>query len=70
MSDLDKLNDIADNINGKSFCALGDGAAIADLLLAQVLPRGVRAAHHGPRLPLRPGQVDGLGRTSAPEVNA
>jgi NADH-quinone oxidoreductase subunit F len=25
--DLDKLNDIADNINGKSFCALGDGAA-------------------------------------------
>src|SRR5690349_15502144 len=27
MSDLDKLNDIADNINGKSFCALGDGAA-------------------------------------------
>ncbi len=35
---------------------------LADLLLAQVLPRGVRAAHHGPRLPLRPGQVDGLGR--------
>lgn len=27
LSDLDKLNDIADNINGKSFCALGDGAA-------------------------------------------
>ena len=27
MEDLDKLNDIADNINGKSFCALGDGAA-------------------------------------------
>ncbi len=27
MADLDKLNDIADNINGKSFCALGDGAA-------------------------------------------
>jgi NADH-quinone oxidoreductase subunit F len=26
-SDLDKLNDIADTINGKSFCALGDGAA-------------------------------------------
>ncbi|MEU3788132.1 NADH-ubiquinone oxidoreductase-F iron-sulfur binding region domain-containing protein, partial [Streptomyces sp900129855] len=26
-SDLDKLGDIADNINGKSFCALGDGAA-------------------------------------------
>ncbi|MEY9962169.1 NADH-quinone oxidoreductase subunit F [Streptacidiphilus sp. MAP12-16] len=25
--DLEKLNDIADNINGKSFCALGDGAA-------------------------------------------
>ncbi|MFD0545119.1 NADH-quinone oxidoreductase subunit NuoF [Streptomyces mexicanus] len=27
MADLDKLQDIADNINGKSFCALGDGAA-------------------------------------------
>ncbi|MFE6857143.1 NADH-quinone oxidoreductase subunit NuoF [Nocardia sp. NPDC057668] len=26
-TDLDKLMDIADNINGKSFCALGDGAA-------------------------------------------
>ncbi|MGP3985709.1 NADH-quinone oxidoreductase subunit NuoF [Streptomyces sp. 3N207] len=26
-SDLDKIADIADNINGKSFCALGDGAA-------------------------------------------
>ena len=26
-SDLDKLLDIADTINGKSFCALGDGAA-------------------------------------------
>ncbi|MFC5905659.1 NADH-quinone oxidoreductase subunit NuoF [Streptacidiphilus monticola] len=25
--DLEKLEDIADNINGKSFCALGDGAA-------------------------------------------
>lgn len=25
--DLEKLLDIADNINGKSFCALGDGAA-------------------------------------------
>jgi NADH-quinone oxidoreductase subunit F len=27
LGDLDKLDDIADNINGKSFCALGDGAA-------------------------------------------
>lgn len=27
MDDLDKIDDIADNINGKSFCALGDGAA-------------------------------------------
>jgi NADH-quinone oxidoreductase subunit F len=26
-SDLDKLLDISDTINGKSFCALGDGAA-------------------------------------------
>ena len=70
MTDLDKLNDIADNINGKSFCALGDGAASPDLLLAQVLPRGVRAAHHGQGLPLRPGQVDRLGRQARTEVNA
>ncbi|EFH31197.1 NADH-quinone oxidoreductase subunit G, partial [Streptomyces pristinaespiralis ATCC 25486] len=34
---------------------------LADLLLAQVLPRGVRAAHHAGRLSLRPCQVDGLG---------
>ncbi|QHC20382.1 NADH-quinone oxidoreductase subunit NuoF [Streptomyces sp. GS7] len=27
LGDLDKIDDIADNINGKSFCALGDGAA-------------------------------------------
>ena len=27
-ADLDKLLDIADNVNGKSFCALGDGAAM------------------------------------------
>ncbi len=27
LSDIDKIEDIADNINGKSFCALGDGAA-------------------------------------------
>ena len=27
LDDLDKLSDIAGNINGKSFCALGDGAA-------------------------------------------
>ena len=26
-ADLDKLLDISDSINGKSFCALGDGAA-------------------------------------------
>jgi NADH-quinone oxidoreductase subunit F len=27
LEDIDKLADIADGINGKSFCALGDGAA-------------------------------------------
>jgi NADH-quinone oxidoreductase subunit F len=27
LSDIDKIADIADNVNGKSFCALGDGAA-------------------------------------------
>jgi len=26
--DIDLLNDVADNINGKSFCALGDAAAM------------------------------------------
>lgn len=27
LTDLDKIADISDNVNGKSFCALGDGAA-------------------------------------------
>ena len=62
MADLDKLPDIADNINGKSFCALGDGAASPIFSSLEVLPRGVRAAHHRRRLPLRPGQVHRLGR--------
>ena len=73
MADLDKLNDIADNINGKSFCALGDGAATPDLLLAAVLPRGVRGAHHRQGLPLRPGRSRPSGPTTRPahlEVNA
>ena len=72
-ADLDKIADIADNINGKSFCALGDGAASPDLLLAPVLPRRVRAAHHRPRLPLRPGEVHRVGRRARSahlEVNA
>jgi NADH-quinone oxidoreductase subunit F len=48
---LEKLLDICDNINGRAFCALGDGAVQPDHLLDQVLPRGV------PRAPATKGAV-------------
>ena len=41
-ADLDKLLDICDNILGRSFCALGDGAASPITSSHQVLPRRVR----------------------------
>jgi NADH-quinone oxidoreductase subunit F len=36
--DLEKLVDICDNILGRSFCALGDGATLADHQQHRVLP--------------------------------
>ena len=43
-ADIQKLLDISDTIIGKSFCALGDGAASPDHVVDQVLPRRVRRA--------------------------
>ena len=46
--DLEKLLDICDNILGRSFCALGDGATSPITSVAAVLPRRVpRALEHG-----------------------
>ena len=62
MEDLDKLNDIADNINGKSFCALGDGAA-APIVSSLKYFRAEYEQHIERRgLPLRPGPLHRLGR--------
>ena len=44
--DLDKLLDICDNILGRSFCALGDGATSPITVVDPVLPRRVRRAPH------------------------
>ena len=56
--DIDKLLDISDTIFGKSFCALGDGAASPITVVDQVLPRRVRrstwtAAARSTRTPRR-----------------
>ncbi len=45
---------LCDNILGRAFCALGDGATSPDHEQHRALPRGVRGAHHRPRLPVRP----------------
>ena len=39
--DLDTLLDICDNILGRSFCALGDGATSPIIVVDSVLPRRV-----------------------------
>ncbi len=53
-ADLDLLLDQCDNILGRSFCALADGAVSPIIELDQVLPRRVRRAPHPGRLPVRP----------------
>ena len=58
--DLEKLLDISDNIFGRSFCALGDGAASPITSVDQVLPRRVRRAPDGRRLPVRPARLDAV----------
>ena len=59
--DIDKLLDISDTIFGKSFCALGDGAASPIISLGQVVPRRVRGTPGG-RVSVRPVRLD-AGRT-------
>ena len=54
--DIEKLLDLCENILGRSFCALGDGATSPDHLGDPVLPRRVRAGDAHPGLgavPLR-----------------
>ncbi len=58
--DLDKLLDICDNILGRSFCALGDGATSPITSSHPVLPRRVHRAPHARRLPVRPEGVDAV----------
>ena len=71
MSDLDKLERHRRQHQRQVLLRPRRRRRLADLLLAQVLPRGVRAAHHRQGLPLRPGQVDPLGRQRRhQEVNA
>ena len=59
-ADLDLLLDQCDNILGRSFCALGDGATSPDLELDRVLPRRVPRPPDPRRLPVRPGRLDRL----------
>ncbi len=43
--DLDLLNSVADNIQGRTICALGDAAAMPVQSVRQALPRRVPASH-------------------------
>jgi NADH-quinone oxidoreductase subunit F len=52
--DIDKLVDICDNILGRSFCALGDGATSPITSARPVLPRGVRGRVPHPAAELVP----------------
>ncbi len=56
-ADLDLLLDQCDNILGRSFCALGDGAASPIIELDPVLPRRVPRAPHRGWLPVRPRRL-------------
>ena len=51
--DLDTLLDACDNILGRSFCALGDGATSPIVSGIRLLPGRVRRPLQGGRLPLR-----------------
>ena len=56
--DLDTLLDTCDNIFGRSFCALGDGATSPIVSGHPVLPRRVRRPLRAGRLPVRRPAVD------------
>ena len=63
--DLEKLLDICDNILGRSFCALGDGAT-SPITSSLEYFRDEYVDHLRPgRLPVRPGGVDPLRRPTA-----
>ena len=55
----------ADAILGKSFCALGDGAASPVASSIQILPRRIRRTRRGRRLSVRPQAVHARRRTEA-----
>ena len=55
--DIDKLLDISDTILGKSFCALGDGAA-RPIISSIKYFRDEYEAHLARRLPVRPVRLD------------
>ena len=56
--DLDTLLDICDNILGRSFCALGDGAASPIMSSIQYFRDEYIAHLTDGRLPVRPGRLD------------
>ena len=53
--DLEKLLDICDNILGRAFCALGDGATSPITSSVRVLPRRIHRPPHARRVSVRPG---------------
>jgi NADH-quinone oxidoreductase subunit F len=55
-ADIDLLLDVSDNILGKSFCALGDAAAMPVHRRDQALPRRVRVPRAQQELPGEPPQ--------------
>ena len=61
--DLDLLNSVADNIQGRTICALGDAAAMPVRAMHQALPRRVRVPHRAQALP-------GAGGYSTPRARA
>ena len=59
-ADIEKLLDISDTIFGKSFCALGDGAA-SPIMSSIKFFRDEYVAHLDGRLPVRPARLDADG---------
>ena len=53
MEDIDLLNSVADNIQGRTICALGDAAAMPVRAHDQALPRRVRIPRRAQALPRR-----------------
>ncbi|NUS42538.1 MAG: NADH-quinone oxidoreductase subunit NuoF [Mycobacteriaceae bacterium] len=62
-ADLDTLTDVCDTINGKSFCALGDGAAAPILSSLQYFRDEYQAHLDGAGCPFDPDQATLFGST-------